>query len=847
MNKDTSTHQAPQNAGSSTHSPLEDHLIELGNGWSLWRTACLRGAGFEANRLDSLVATDTDTALENLFAAESNSKQAFTCARDLCWSRIRSHQGDERRPWRRILRRLDKGTIPAEVPADEELEPLLAAAAESVAAVESGRQAFNAAFECAALETGRALRAAAAESRLREAVIWQNRHAVKTGFDHLLRQPGERRDSQVRQHELLVARYLQRYCSTNESIGFFGPVGWCDFSETGPAVVLHPGPALLAERQVRFEYWVIDALAEVLLAYPGLRAELPPRLAPGMRIEANLLRGSLGRRTKLEAGQLALLRRLDGTAKAGDLAASLGADVKPLLALLERLARAGVIVWRLPIPVGEHPERDLQACLDRIVDTQVRARCCAPLQRLVTAREKITKAAGDPEHLDIAMANLESEFKALTGGASRRHEGQAYAGRALVYEDCRRDISLSLGPDLLAQLGPPLVLILQSARWFSWQLAGQYLEFVTATLQQCQREARSSVVDLEHLWVRLQAKTEMLHLIVDDVAEQVQQRWTSILFESVDTHNIQLSVNAIREQVNATFDAPQPGWPGARYHSPDVLIAADSAQAIRAGHYQLVLGEVHTGGNSLSQNVFLSLHPQPQELLRALEIDTPEPELVAVYPRGRRGHRMVHDPHTAKDFHMAFDDSASWRQPEQVLPISALVVEDTKDGLIIRSRDHSRRFPAIAFFGPQLCGLSVNRFGILGSQPHTPRVTIDRLVVCRESWRFALSSLAIVNLHSAPARYAAVRRWANTHGLPRRIFVRVPGEKKPAYVDFKSPVSVDLLVKMVRGAAGKEGAELSVSEMLPTPEQAWLTDTDGRRYTSELRVAALDSLRWRAL
>jgi hypothetical protein len=33
---------------------------------------------------------------------------------------------------------------------------------------------------------------------------------------------------------------------------------------------------------------------------------------------------------------------------------------------------------------------------------------------------------------------------------------------------------------------------------------------------------------------------------------------------------------------------------------------------------------------------------------------------------------------------------------------------------------------------------------------------------------------------------------------------------------------------------------VTVAEMLPAPDQAWLTDAQGQRYTTELRVVAVD-------
>ena len=36
-----------------------------------------------------------------------------------------------------------------------------------------------------------------------------------------------------------------------------------------------------------------------------------------------------------------------------------------------------------------------------------------------------------------------------------------------------------------------------------------------------------------------------------------------------------------------------------------------------------------------------------------------------------------------------------------------------------------------------------------------------------------------------------------------------------------------------------------MSEMLPNPEQSWLTDAKGDTYTGELRIVAVDPESWR--
>jgi hypothetical protein len=50
-----------------------------------------------------------------------------------------------------------------------------------------------------------------------------------------------------------------------------------------------------------------------------------------------------------------------------------------------------------------------------------------------------------------------------------------------------------------------------------------------------------------------------------------------------------------------------------------------------------------------------------------------------------------------------------------------------------------------------------------------------------------------------------------------------------------------ILSRHARHAAAESSQHrIRFTEMLPTPEQTWLRDTDGNRYVSELRLVALD-------
>jgi hypothetical protein len=74
------------------------------------------------------------------------------------------------------------------------------------------------------------------------------------------------------------------------------------------------------------------------------------------------------------------------------------------------------------------------------------------------------------------------------------------------------------------------------------------------------------------------------------------------------------------------------------------------------------------------------------------------------------------------------------------------------------------------------------------------------------------------------------------------VFVKIPEEPKPCYVDFESGVYIEIFSRLVRRASS-----ITVSEMLPAPSDTWLIDRSGTSYTSELRIAALDPEPWRTV
>ena len=113
------------------------------------------------------------------------------------------------------------------------------------------------------------LAAVARDPAFREAVAWQSRESLARAVDKLAAgAPGG--PSRTRRRQDVVASYWQRYCSKNDTIGFFGPLAWGSFSEQGEAIAVRSG-ALERERVVHLETWAVEAVA----AAAGVTTPLP--------------------------------------------------------------------------------------------------------------------------------------------------------------------------------------------------------------------------------------------------------------------------------------------------------------------------------------------------------------------------------------------------------------------------------------------------------------------------------------------------------------------------------------------------------------------------------------------
>ena len=723
----------------------------------------------------------------------------------------------------------------------------LARKADSLVNADRGSEAWRAfreEFREATVELAFELQSIASQDDFLRAVMWQNHRLMDQSIRPFLRwDPAkETRRRKHRRREELIANYWQRYCVKNDTIGFFGPSGWgklggCDRTRFAP------GERMLRSSEVFFETWAIDRLAEAIEEIPRMRDWLTPRRQSFIKLDGNALVEPAGRRTMLSPEQVAVLRSCDGTMRTHDIAIRADLDLPMVLEILQELQTRHWISWKLELPVSPWPERDLRRFLNGVGDEKARHQALEWLDSLEAARDKLRDSASAGALAD-ALTSMDEQFERITGAASTRNEGRTYGARTLVYHDSTRDMDIVLGEDLVAA-ARPLSLLSRAGRWYCSRLG----EEARNTLRDVYSRAvakHGQPVDLPTIWF---ASLRRLYLSIEASMRQIDQeftkKWAAIIPVPADMREVCYHYDDLRPLVDEAFAAPGPGWAEARYFCPDVMVSATDLNALNNGDFTLVLGEVHMAINSMRANCFVTQHPDKADLISCVDEDFPDPRFLLVLPKETPPELTVR-AHSGliRDRDILIEvthQTVAADRPGLVLSRDVEVVET--EGTVMARLPGGEVFDFLDLFAEMLTTMVANRFQLFAGRPHTPRVKIDHLVVSRESWRFDPADLDFAFEKDEVARFARTRQWAAALGIPRYVFVKSSAEQKPVYVDFASPIYINVLAKMVRRTNAAErlpDKTITVVEMLPAHDDLWLADHEGNRYTSEFRLTWVD-------
>ncbi|MFF7635950.1 lantibiotic dehydratase [Kitasatospora sp. NPDC008050] len=695
------------------------------------------------------------------------------------------------------------------------------------------------------------------EDRFLEALAWQNpdvtrnwvgRHAAALREGRELHRGGKR--------DALLARYAQRYCAKNDTIGFFGPVAWARFDERATGLTQR-GSGGIRSRSTHIETWALEALAQAWSEDERLAPQLPVRLHPAVHFDGTAIRRPW--RPPEPAGPLtaALLAAVAAHPVAGAaLAAAADASGCPpheVAAEFGRMRRTGVLDAGFTVPLDAFPERRLREQLDAIPDAAVRRAPLEQLQELTRRRAEVAAAAGDPVGTHEAIEEFHRYLGEAAGRSASRQKRQTLYGRSAIYQDSRRDLDVTIGGDLVDALRAPLALLLDSARWLAAEAAQAVGEQVRARYRVlCQR---TPDVRLSELYLGVaDVLAGAPGTVIDEVSEDFRLRWAELLATArpsagspgpglagpgpADRGEVRIDTAEAGPLAAALFPPRRPAWSGARYHSPDLMLARGGS----GEHGRWVLGELHVALNTLESRVFHTQADDPRELSRAVAADMAEGRVIALQPNDSpevtpRTYPplAVHVPGAYA--YWSFGRDAGAPAGARSWPATALRVREQDGDLVVEPPDGSWSASVTEALGEFLTALVVNRFQIRPKDAHGPRVLLDDLVICRESWRVPVARL--VGLRGAGQLAAELR----ARGVPRHVFARTPAELKPFYVDLDAPLLVRNLQRALRLAAAlpQEDVCLDLGEMLPGPDDLWIPDAYDGLCTAEFRLVAVDA------
>jgi Lantibiotic dehydratase, N terminus len=653
----------------------------------------------------------------------------------------------------------------------------------------------------------------------------------------------------------LLAMYLQRIATKNETNAHFGPFGIACFDEDLPGVRWLVRDAV--ERLTFLPHWAASELLRAWVAdCEGIRPRPHPMAfwsqdgpvrfefidAPGLPYPWWLTGPHC---PKLDARQRWLFDLIDGDRSVRELRAlwakQHGAD--GFDEALATIAADGLIIAEPELPGGD-------------ADTVSRLR--AELVNLNSDPEPadlISKSLGEfttaePERRISLLEGHTRAFEKITSRSASRNSGEHYADRGVVFEEClSRAYEFRFGREI--------------ERFITADLAEVYDGLLLGSRLRIARErtiladwlshafGRRRVVPLREVYQQFVADRTWFARRCDEVDTEVaaaEHDFGAALLESWDGHapELVLPVGTVRRRMAGFPTEP------AALCNPDVMLGAPHPDAFDDGAFFGVVGDCHAVRELLTHGPFAPI------------LRDRIPEIAAEVVDGYR--RIVADDEVLVDvvrehsskvcaqldlpvWHLELVDRSPKPRDKVLLPRDLMLEIDANADVVLRSTrvpgrlrlmtsisgaDSIRHDPLAVFGFPHNLG-----GGLLGSvhAPRLPRIRSGRVILARRRWQVPAGDLDAWQpprrFDSRDARLFVSATLLREHlDLPRHVFAKFAHEPKPVYLDWNAPLLVRQFFRLAGAASPDDIVE--ISEMLPGPDQLWFR-LDQHGYTSELR------------
>ncbi|WP_095048129.1 lantibiotic dehydratase [Pseudomonas sp. Irchel s3h9] len=673
-----------------------------------------------------------------------------------------------------------------------------------------------------------------------EALFISNPSAM-TRIRELVRDRHGRNDTRKKQKLRLGWSYAQRFCAKNDTSSFFGPLAWgrFDANQTDNVRLTQGDTAWIKERHTFFENWVVQRLVEQINRQCPDTDRMPLQLNTGCYLQEQILFMPIGKSQRLTPQTARVLHYIsDQQGQEPTFAGMLSAcpEVAPstLRDLLEHLVSKRIVRrgWQVS-PRERSPIARLQRCL---VDAQVSADFGLAWQSRLEALEGLRRdyAHGDLMRRTECLEGL-NQLLGEAGVDLSRETGAMYVGRYPVYEDCSRNIDISLGQAMLSQVNEELAPLMRINQWLIKAIAHQLNEAFIEVWEQRQTASPDQPVDFLDLLNTLAPLLPALEArLILDLEQRLETAWTQVLQDFPDHPEVQLCAADIERLITLlNNDLNVAGFEvfGSDYHSPDILLSSASVEAFNRGDYQIIVGEVHPAVHTLSQPVAAPFGPFNTQINQQVEALFQRPRLV-----------LADSPESYQRSHIDWPLQPSYLQ--LVLPSGGGCVAAHQQfaagrAKVLRVNGRLQVVDALGQFSEDLlCVYSTPMhrlgFALAGSavaKHEHRRIWLGRTLYKRASWLFTSDLLPEPKGSVDELEHTLQwRAWAAVNGLPRYAFVKIDTEPKPLFLDFDNPLSFDGITNALKNAG-----HVKFSEMRPCPDELWLEEVRGR-FCCEIRT-----------
>ncbi|MFJ6770523.1 lantibiotic dehydratase [Kitasatospora sp. NPDC091257] len=597
-----------------------------GRGWSLAPVAMLRHAGYPLSLLDRVVDRPTARAADTVLALRD---EAVELGRELK-AALRAEQAGTRgdlasgvgmlRPFPPAdLARLEAELGPAALDSAKRYQ-------DAVQTLDGHWKAFEQEHGAALARARRTVVDLFREPSLQQVLLLSN-DARFEEFTAWIAAGGTGSDGHVKRMTDLLAMYLQRVTTKNETHSHFGPLAVARAAPEGTAatgITWSTGPL---RRIALLSHWAGEAMAEVFSARPEAFETVRPRRRPLAFADGPLVRlyafeSTTGmpdgwrfvavKSDTFDTHRSWLWEHCDGErtvarlraawAERPDRPADLDFDH-----VLAELVDQDWLIGRWEIPIGSTDVlRSLAGHLaEDSPDLAVVRRFEDGLRRF---------AEGPTARRAALLGELKEAFEEVTGSAANRSEGRHYADRSILYEEAYSPVEdVVLGPDVTGLIGRELSAVYDLTLLVPRLRIRRELEVLRHWT--ARRFGLGTPVPLPDFYAAFFADKPRLAAQCEEVDREIEaldREVVALLLDGAEDGRPESVVDRARLE---ELLARHPDTPPALCN-PDVMLAAPDAAAIARGDFLAVVGDCHAVREALTHSSFAPmLQAEAPELL----------------------------------------------------------------------------------------------------------------------------------------------------------------------------------------------------------------------------------------